>query len=125
VRVAGVLDQQGGFQRGIGQFQINDIDLHDHGLAGVKAALEYREAHQFGGRDVEGLEEGVSQRVVGVGEREFDFSQSQHGRLGRACGYQAEAEILKGYGSPAAAFIVQRQERRMTVQAGKKPSTDR
>ena len=74
--------QQFGFQRGIGQRHIDDIDLHDHGLAGVKAALEDGKARHFGGRDLQGLEEGLSQRVVGVREREFDFGQSEHGSSG-------------------------------------------
>ena len=80
-----MLAQQRGFEPGAGQGHINDIDPHDRRFARVETALENREAHQVGGRDVQCLEEGALQRVFSVFKRKFDFSQSQHGRLGRGC----------------------------------------
>ena len=97
VRVAGVAGQQRGVKRSIGQFHVNDVDLHQLGLARVKAALEHGKAGQIGGLDAKGLKNGGLQRVVGVGQGQFDFSQSQHESVRFvACGYQARGPHHKG-----------------------------
>ena len=119
MRAAGVLEQQPGFQSRAGQFHVNDVDLHDHGLAGVKAAFEDREAGQLRRRDVQDVKNGRWQRVVGVRKREFDFGQSQHKGPVRGLWLSSRSGYFKGR------RLACRRAFRPQAQAGKKPSTDR
>ena len=96
VRVAGVPGQQRGFQRDAAEHHIDDVDLHDLGLARVKAALEDCETRQVCERDFQCVEDGILQRVVGVRERKFDFGQSEHGRPVRGLWLSSRTGDFKG-----------------------------
>ncbi|MNT43834.1 hypothetical protein D3C72_1803250 [compost metagenome] len=78
MRVAGVLGQQRGFERGVGQLHVADVDREQVDLAGVEAALVDGVGGDRFGRNVERSGDQGGQRVRRVVEREFEFGDSQH-----------------------------------------------
>lgn len=74
-----MLGQQRGLLAGVGERDIDDVDLQQLGLAGIKAAFVDVESLDAGAGNAQGV--GYQRRQGGfrVVQRKFEFSQANHG----------------------------------------------